>query len=399
MKKSLKIITFSSVCLLLIFASIFTIIYISCTSVPCVGFYKIDQNTQKIFENYLFASLTNAKGQTPKIKFRVLSEEESLEKQLSSIRTDILFTINSLEAKNTAKTLGISSENAVLENLPGTQRKVSDGYNWPLLFDYFEVLSKKPVPETLADFTKTTAHIQKENAQAPVYFAGKDDKTLFQLVTALTEAVTGNAGVKALIETAKTAANFSQILEAQLSEKYTFKDVLNILVDWKHQGLLFSEVMYMTNRDIAYFVENGIAEIVFLPLSVHRTIDSKKLSVYNSYVFPADISANKRSYVSPAIIGLPVTNRILGNGMSSTVILNEMLSGENQMKLSSNSGYTPASASSKTADRQATDTRFWIASATSSLQDFVTSAVTDASVQKAYAENLRNYVTLNGEAW
>jgi hypothetical protein len=85
--------------------------------------------------------------------------------------------------------------------------------------------------------------------------------------------------------------------------------------------------------------------------------------------------------------------------MSSTVILNEMLSGENQMKLSSNSGYTPASASSKTADRQATDTRFWIASATSSLQDFVTSAVTDASVQKAYAENLRNYVTLNGEAW
>jgi hypothetical protein len=155
----------------------------------------------------------------------------------------------------------------------------------------------------------------------------------------------------------------------------------------------------MTNRDVKYFVETGDAEIAFLPLSCHRKIDSKKLSAYKSYVFPADISLNKRSYVSPAVIGLAVSNRELTKGITASMLLNGMLSADNQMKLSANTGLIPASASAKTADRQANDARFWIASATESLQDFVTASITDAAVQKTYAENIRNYVTLNGKAW
>lgn len=400
MKKSLTIILFSLLCLFLILASVFTIFYISSTSVPNIVFYKIDQKTQKAFENYLLSLLTNAKGQRPKINFIRLSDEKSLENQLSSIKKpDILFTENSFEAKNTAKTLGLTNESAALENLPGTQRKVADGYAWPLLFDYFEVLSKKAVSENLSDFTKKTLQLKKASGSSPIYFAGKDDKTLFQLVTALTEALTGSDGLLKLTESLKENLNFSQILETSLSEKYTFKDVLNTLLEWKNQGLLFSEVLYMTPQDIKYFVENGTAEIVFLPLSSHRTIDSKKLSGYKSYVFPADISPNNRSYVSPAVIGMPLSKRVLGNSMTPNLILNAMLSSETQMKLSSNSGLSPASASSKTADRQANDTRFWIASATQSLQDFVTASVLDVELQKEYAENIRNYISLNGQAW
>lgn len=363
-------------------------------NIPCIGFYDIDDNIQKAFVNYFQKNMVNSNDK--EIKYGIITYDNTLplEPQIKKTPCHILFTNNSKQADNIAQKSKIKISDNILMGMPSTMQKASEGKYVPIIFDHFEVLSKEPIPMNL-DSLISHAKARKAENLYPISFPGKDDKTLLLLVTAIIESRCGIEGLQVFQEALAETTDFETLLSTDLNQYYNFELILQHIVSWKKQGLLYPESLYLIEDDIISLIEADKTQIVFLPLSKHRLIPNTLLLNYESYFFPAGRKTVSRDLVAPAIVGIPLANKKFYENKSSLQVLQDLVDLDNQQKFAFATGLVPVNAKSKTADKQSSDARLWIASAVSATNDFATNTLASPDSIKTIVDEIRNYLSNN----
>lgn len=390
-KNTIILSTFFSILILISFV-IITLINIKLT---CVGFYQVSSENQRAIVSFLQKNLAQDNGKPVKFGIITYNEKEDFFTQYEQNPCDLLFTKDGEVSRTFAKSQKLKFNPTLIETMPSTMKKTSKNIYYPIIFDHFEVLSKTKIPNTLDSFVEHAKSLIVNN-QKSVFFAGNEDETLLQLITALTEAKYGYEGLNSVIKVLKQNCDFACLLDARVAENATFRDVLQELINWKKSGILYDENYNMKESDLLAMIEYGLPEIVFLPLSTHRKIPSRSLETYTSTVFPATNVFSKRCLVAPAVVGIPITERKFFSSKTATNILQSILESENMSQLALSSKLIPASLSARTADIQASDARLWIASASLTTNHIATESFLSVSKTYFLAESIRTYLKTNG---
>lgn len=360
--------------------------------IPCIGFYDIDDNIQKIFVDYFQKNMVTSSEK--EIKFGIITYDNTLplEPQIKKTPCDILFTVNSKQAEKIAIKSKIQIPDEILKGMPSTMQAASNGKYVPIIFDHFEILSKEPIPHNL-DSLISHAKARKAEDLYPISFPGRDDKTLLLLITAIIESRCGKEGLINFENALSENTNFENLLATDLNQYYNFELILQHIVSWKKQGILYPESLFLLENDIISLLEAGKTQIVFMPLSIHRLIPNTILLNYESYFFPAGRKTVSRDLVAPAIVGIPLNDKKFYEKKSSLEVLQDLVNVENQKDLAFSTGLVPVNAKSKTSDKQSSDARLWIASAESAINDFASNTLTSPESIKNIIDEIRNYLS------
>lgn len=275
--------------------------------------------------------------------------------------------------QNIDEKLEFSLENLVM--LPSAMRGLGlDTANKrvgvPLQLDHPELLIKKdfltvkndeivlPLLSELADIFESKA---KEN-YVPLVIAGAEDASLFDALKLFTISMTGKEGYAQLIDTIKSGG-YDQIENIQLDSDTTLGDVLSILKAWQSQGVLHNEWIRFDYNTAISFLEDDLTSAALLRLSRHRQLPQNILKHYEAIPFPEiedSIYARDIGMV-PLFCSIPSSADIEVSKLES--LIDSFLEADFQNSLSFASGLGPVNSNSQTLDKQASDVRFWAASA------------------------------------
>lgn len=396
MSKASKKIIVLAMCAIFIALSVIIIsLLITKLRIFCIGFYQLPDNYQKSLVNYMQTTMIKENGKPLEFGIITFNADEPLEPQLKKNPVDLLFMYANKTSEEIANQNHVRISDDIFSTTFSTMRKVSKNQVVPILMDHFELLSKTGTSDS---FDNLIMHIKatKQPDKQPIIFAGKNDKTLLQFVTMMVETRTGEKGYNKLVDAIENTDNFSSLLETELTDNYTFASILDEIISLKSKQLFYSETLNLTESDVMFFIDNKIADIVFLPLSAHRKSSPKALINYTSHFVPAGHKTNNRALLAPLVVAIPLTDKEFLKDQTSVEIIKDILNAQNQKQISTATGLAPVNSIAKTADKQATDVRIWVASASSAICDIGSAAYTDPKDAKQLASKIREYIRSNG---
>jgi ABC-type glycerol-3-phosphate transport system substrate-binding protein len=281
------------------------------------------------------------------------------------------------------------------------QTVIADGkvYALPVVLDHFEFAYRADMfntggaaePESMTEILERAEKLI-DPPRRPFICAGAEDAELLLLTGALTEAFLGFPAWKKLVETMKQDIPFTGIIDAELTGG-TFRDILNMLVSWKNEGLLHPEWLRTDNSTIAHLMQENLAPSVFMLLSEHRKIPQRTIQRYTAIAIPPRRSEEVRGITAPAVIGMVFPR---GKLEKTAGFLNSLVRQQAQRTLSTQTGLAPVNSIAEANDMQASDVRFFAATAEMPIADIGTAAFADPERRAAFARQVRQYLLADG---
>lgn len=344
---------------------------------PIIAFYGLDEKQVRGIEEVV-RGLTGEEQCL--FEFVVYDSAKKLEGQLLLSKSpEIIFTKSGFSVavaeKSAEKKAGLSPEctDGMTSSMKSAVRYAeSDGTDktisaLPILSGHFEIdVSRSDFRSSGMDAINSWSDIeqfvkiQKRKLEYPVVFAGKDSDVLLDLLGALTESLDGVAAYKMA----------AQIIDGE-GRKFSAAEVAESLCDnpgsplirsvrqlssWYKQGLVHPGVFSFTKSDVESFARNRMATVMFMPLEAHRKFNQEAISRYSSIYFPSTRASSARIFTGSIVYGVPISS-----SRRTSLLLESLMTDENQEKLSRATGLAPVLSQCRVPDKQASDARYWIA--------------------------------------
>lgn len=323
-----------------------------------IAYINLSKEVSLVIQNQV-SSLYDGKIQNYEFSF----EEKDLEKKLK--KTDFIFTLDGDFVKNTEKK---RFDSEVFNKLPKSIRR-TDKNILPILLDNFEIAYSKDllkelncnVPTNLFELDDLLKK-SKSHVFSPFFCAGKDDKTLFGLISCFVESFGGKKSYEKFVEVISSSKSFEKLLDVQLNEgekdgEFTLRNILDLFKSWQQNEIVHPNWFNATKTDLNYFLQEEQVGVIFLPLSEHRTISRNLISKFEVSRFPVINQKIDHCLIAPSVVVIKKTKNELFDS-----VINEIVNDKIQTQLSKNSKLGPVSLKSQAYDRQADDVRFWASS-------------------------------------
>ena len=323
-----------------------------------IAYINLSKEVSLVIQNQV-SSLYDGKIQNYEFSF----EEKDLEKKLK--KTDFIFTLDGDFVKNTEKK---RFDSEVFNKLPKSIRR-TDKNILPILLDNYEIAYSKDllkelncnVPTNLFELDDLLKK-SKSHVFSPFFCAGKDDKTLFGLISCFVESFGGKKSYEKFVEVISSSKSFEKLLDVQLNEgekdgEFTLRNILDLFKSWQQNEIVHPNWFNATKTDLNYFLQEEQVGVIFLPLSEHRTISRNLISKFEVSRFPVINQKIDHCLIAPSVVVIKKTK----NELFDSVII-EIVNDKIQTQLSKNSKLGPVSLKSQAYDRQADDVRFWASS-------------------------------------
>ena len=365
---------------------------------PIAAFYGLTENQKVSLESQLQTTLERRKtGNHLPYEIITLNPNVPLEQAIneSGKTPDLIFTKLGLNAENlAAKSLDMGfgldkNELDVVSNSiqglaiePYAKGKTIAAV--PLLTDHYQMdinteQYQKSSVHRIADlddletFLSIAKKMNQQNAGfAPIIFAGGDNAELLNVLQVLTEASGDMDNVKAakiLIreETQKAIPDYVSLAKQLVSNGGLFYKAAQLLKKWDNMGYLPENYLQFQKSEVSFYMETNLTCASILPLSLHRTIKHNVLMNYTTIYMPGISENMNRSFIAPVIGVIPYGNKNFWERFVSLFVKNKSLDSVKQFLNDQNgsiAGRTmlaPVNKTAITVDKQANDTRFWIA--------------------------------------
>lgn len=371
-----------------------------------IAFYNVDTKAQEAIKNVL---RTEWEAASPEFgyEFTTLDSSKSVIDQIyDDTAINLLFSDTGTAAS--VENLAVKPAESVYSVMPISVRGISKT-SVPLLIDDFETLynikalsknesSPSASMEEMISFAKNATGTRRFTFGC----AGKDDKTLGMFVSSCMESLYSSASLEKLkkaIQNAEKASDTSQIFDTVLEAagNENFKNTLDTLCQWKKDGLLHSEWFAMTQQEVEYLMETEILSVVFMPLSMHRTVPYRTIERYTEYFFPVgrvEGAGNDRSLVFSILSGTVLKNKYDEKSALCMEMIQKLLTLENQAAIADATSLAPSTSTAESPDRQASNARLWAAASNIPLAGFQ-ETFTNPDAKTAFFEGLRTYLKIN----
>ena len=323
-----------------------------------IAYINLSKEVSLVIQNQV-SSLYDGKIQNYEFSY----EEKDLEKKLK--KTDYIFTLDGDFVKNTEKK---RFDSEVFNKLPKSIRR-TDKNILPILLDNYEIAYSKDllkelncnVPTNLFELDDLLKK-SKSHVFSPFFCAGKDDKTLFGLISCFVESFGGKKSYEKFVEVISSSKSFEKLLDVQLNEgekdgEFTLRNILDLFKSWQQNEIVHPNWFNATKTDLNYFLQEEQVGVIFLPLSEHRTISRNLISKFEVSRFPVINQKIDHCLIAPSVVVIKKTKNELFDSVISEIVNDKI-----QTQLSKNSKWGPVSLKSQAYDRQADDVRFWASS-------------------------------------
>ncbi len=281
---------------------------------------------------------------------------------------------------------------------PYSTRKISEfnnvAYLIPLQYDHIELAYKQDVFSKeirhnglIFSFSELEAELKRltKPNNYPLAIAGGIDSDLMDFISVLAISSSGVDGYNKLSQLLKSDADFDKILNSPLNNDFMFKDILDIAVSWKKEGVLHPQWLDLDQDDVNAFLENEISSSVVTRLSTHRTMPLDILRSLNETPFPFLLKEDRGSGLVLPVDSLAINRKSLF-GKQIGALLPKLLSDKTQKDLTSFSRLAPTISTSEAVDKQASDVRLWGAASSSILQQLTTDSLKQLKSIRGYLQ-------------
>ncbi len=384
-----------------------------------VGFYSVNDSEKSAVEECL--NILNDGQEKPyKINYIEYDSSLALAEQISLSgrhSPDFVFMTSGLEADNLIQSFpkkikaksffDSSSISAYTSSLRGKSKRneAGDGLvQLPLLSDFMEIDIDRSVlsatgTEIIAnwDDIERFARRSRQFISPVIVFAGRDDATLINTVGALTESLASsrqlNEATRTLLALDANAKNLEQLYYDAISSLsndpsaplYAAMQALGrwICVD----QTMPNDALNLTLTDVFNYMDFKTAAVVLMTLSEHRNAPYDDISRYSSIYYPSEAAPEMRVFASRTVIAVPLTTQ-----KNKLNFVQNLSSSEIQKTLARSSGLAPADASCQPADKQADETRYWIAATNTPAVPLADAVCPSPKAKAALASAIRSYV-------
>jgi hypothetical protein len=337
----------------------------------------------------------------PSFKFMVIDGNEPISAHKKDISKAYLVFMHDGKAASELSAKTVAPDESILALMPSAMREAGKSgtrrYGIPILFDHFEIdwnvsliggrsLAK---PKTLTDLVKVSNAIKGKNLW-PLVCAGGVDEDLLGFVGALVISESGLDAYEKLVTAASEGMPFAELVKTT-----ALKNSLDTLIEWRKSGIIHPEWFRMKKADVSAFMQMDYACFFAMSLSSHRLLDHKIAEKVLTIDFPTDRKELDRGILAPAIVAIELRRSLPGNRAAHRLVA-ALAQGAAQANISGGSGLAPANSNATTADKQADDARFWIASSRKPFPDPATAALSDPSARAAFAASIRQYIEFEG---
>ncbi len=371
-----------------------------------IAFYNVDSKAQEAIKNVLRNEWEAASPEF-EYEFVTLDSSKSASDQIyDDSAINMIFSDSS--TAEAIKNFAVKPVETIYSVMPIAVRGISQT-SAPLLIDDFEALynikalrANSASPTATMDEMISFARNAAGNRRFTFGCAGKDDKTLGMFVSSCMESLYSDVALEKLKKAIQNAEKsddassiFDNVLEAAGNED--FKNTLDMLCEWKKTGLLHSEWYSMTQQEIEYLMETEILSVVFMPLSVHRTVSYRTIEKYTEYFFPAgriEGANSDRSLIFSVLSGTVLKNRFDEKSSVCMEMLQKLVTSTNQSTIANATGLAPTHSTAESPDRQATNARLWAAASdrpAPGLQDLFTKP----EAKTAFFSDMRDYLKMH----
>lgn len=379
MKTSKKTIALISAVILFIIISVFLCVLlltknknVKLKDPHTIAFYKVDSSKQKCIESAL-EEILEAKN----LSYKLVSFDEnvSLEDHLKKNKPSLIFVPAGYAEKTSVnyaeETAGFNStvlSGTITSAASVASVKENKVSSVPLILDFFEIdyektsfgNSRLTKMETWKDI-ESLCQFKKRNGEFPVAFAGKDSVFVLDLLGAITESFEGKEAYLKAVEIMESysGSNFNaarlagELCDNRQSPLFYSVDFLKT---WYKKGYINPASFSFEKSDSEAFMKKRQSFITFMSFNDHRTMDQYAVSRFNSMPVPPYSGDKSINYTAFTTFAVP-----LFENKDLEVIVKDLLSDRYQEIITSVSG-APVSRTARTADNQADDVRFSIAS-------------------------------------
>lgn len=356
-------------------------------------------NTSKIQENEVL-SIISSKMNNVNITFdSYQSETLTLFELLSVNKYDLVFT-NETRDLIAASSL-FNSNNINTGAFSSTLKKFSsleNGSNiYPIEIDHVELAISNKTYNKLYKSENTILNLNeleevlldnKKDYKYPLMIAGKNNLPLFDAISLITISLCGKNGLDKLL-TSYGNSDFSKLLNINLGNSKTLKDVLEKFIRWKKEGLLHPEWLRFTRDDVKSFIEDDLSSAFILRLSEHRKYEIKIMNKFKAIKFP---STYDKKYATD-ILSIPFVCAIPQSSKSSLGknIIELLLNETSQEKLTYATGLAPVHSNVTAMDVQASNLRYWVAASSSISTAYYLFPQNDTLIE-SFLDNVRVYL-------
>ncbi len=355
-----------------------------------IGFYGVPGPAVATIS--MSATVDRARN-SPAPRFLTFTDSSELSsKNLKKNRVDILILFDG-QAAYALSAQAIKPSARITSQLPSAIRAAgvfeNKNIGTPLLLDHFELASNRAIfqaralgyPATLQEFLDSAVSLKKSGTW-PILCAGAEDQDLLLLLGSLIESRSGPEAWEKTVAGLRAANDFTEAL----SDPF-LQDALGELRRWRSERLIHPEWLRITRADILGFMENDQAVMVLFPLSFHRAIANRTIERFETLFFPTARLSSPRSLTAPALLAIQLkTGRRTVEGPR---LLETLVSPAFQKRLSAATGLAPVNSIAETADKQASDVRFWVAASGRPLPDIGSAAFSEQTRIAAFATWIR----------
>lgn len=372
-----KKIVFLSVILVLLATLIFLLI----PKKTLIAFYGLNGKEINAIQSTIL-NLNSKQIKTKKFRFKVFDDKKDLLSQVKESKPSLVFSVAGSQVKNLCESKksrfvldSVLSDNfdkltSSMRGMILTKTKkdtifvdaipvLSSHYEVAINMNYYRQLGIKSI-STWNDIEKF-AERSKKNFNAGIFVDFGTPSSALDFFGAVTESLSSKTAYDQIVSTVNSYAkdgNFnSENIVQELLQNGTISKTVKMLKSWDEKNLFADGTFNATFTSIENFLKSDLVSVSFMTLNTHRTIERKTIEQFTSIYVPSMILASNRSFTSPTIFALPQKN-----SKQINLLLKELLNSENQGYLSVRTGLAPVLSQCKTADKQADDARFWVAS-------------------------------------
>ena len=371
-----------------------------------IAFYNVDTKAQEAIKKVVAEEWSDLSSGF-EYEFAYLDSSKPADDYLFDDFTIGLLFSDSYTSE-TVQNLAVKPAETVYSSMPIAVRSITRSAI-PIVLDDFEVLynikalsANKTSPSPLLDDMLSFAKAAGNGKRFTIGCAGKDDKTLGMLIASCMESFYSDASLEKLwkaIQNAEKSSDTSNIFDLVVNAagNENFKATLDTLCEWKKNGLFHSEWYAMTQQEVEYLMETELFSVVFMPLSVHRTVSFRTIEKYTENFFPAgrvEGASGSRSLIFSILTGTVIKNRFEDKSEVCMQLLTRLTNLQNQATIADATGLAPVSSTAETPDKQASNARLWAAASDKPLHG-LNDAFSKPEAKTAFFNGLREYLRFN----
>lgn len=254
-------------------------------------------------------------------------------------------------------------------------QKTSKTYALPLFYDHYELaLLKGQNSQEKQGYTASFVSLEqqlvsnKAKGLESALISAASDAQLSALISSLIQSASGVTGYQSITERllaqpvgteAPVLLNIFLLSSVQNGKNtVSIQKVLYPLVSWTKKGLINSQWLNLTEKDLTAMAELPKSAAFFTFLSQHRLINSDSLERFRSYPLPYYGNNQNLGTVNPVVA--VAVNKKSRHKKTANTFFKLILNPETIAEASIKAGMVPGMAASRNADIQARDVRSWI---------------------------------------